>query len=203
MARSRSFALVSLHSSHGASDSSHGTPGRSGPRSVTVAIALLLTSPLALAGCDSGTQEPDAPAPEAVEYTAPESGDTAQDAADTPSAAAPSAPREMPEGFKAEIPPNFPSDVPMPPGAKPVLGRGGNVGGAERTGVQLSSDQSPSEVIAYYQDEFSAGGWTLDDGMENAITATNGDKTVVLFVTPDPAGGSAVYMVTEEGVAKQ
>ena len=201
MARSRSFALVSSHSSHGAS--SHGAPRRSGPGFGTAAIALLLALPLALAGCDSGTQEPDAPAPEAVEYTAPESGDMAQDAADTASAAAPSGPREIPEGFKAEIPPNFPSNVPMPPGAKPVLGRGGNVGGAERTGVQLSSDQSPSEVLAYYQDEFSAGGWTLDEGMENAITATNGDKTVVLFVTPDPAGGSAVYMITEEGVAKQ
>jgi len=157
---------------------------------------------IALTGCDSGTQEPDAPAPEAVEYSAP--------AEASPDAGADSGmssePVELPDGFKAEIPSNFPSNVPIPPGARPVLGRGSSVGDSDRTGVQLVSTQPVSDVFSFYETELEAGGWSvgeLKEGVANAITATNGDDTVMLFVTSDPSGGSVVYMITESGGPRQ
>lgn len=152
-------------------------------------------------GCDSGTEEPDAPTPEAVEYTAPAPAETpgSTDGGD-PTAATDAL---VAEGFKAEIPDNFPTNVPVPESARPLMGQGGEVDGAQRSGVQLAIDQSPSEVLSFYQDELTAGGWTLADAPDNALTATNGGDTVMLFVVPDPAGGSTVYMITEEGAVAQ
>ncbi len=178
MARSRLSASVQL---------------RPGARLLGLGLSALA---IALAGCDSGTQEPEAPAPEAVEYSAPAAGNAAQPAADPAREEGSTA---LPEGFEAAIPSNFPSNVPVLPDARPVLGRGGNVDGSERSGVQLSSDKSPEDVVAYYESELRAGGWEIGESPTNAVTATNGASTVMLFATPDPAGGTTIYMITEEG----
>jgi hypothetical protein len=161
---------------------------RPGARLLGAGLSALV---LAVAGCDSGTQAPDAPAPEAVEYSAP--------AAAAPKAASNQADQPPVQGFEAAIPSNFPSDVPVPPDARPVLGRGANIGGAERSGVQLLTDKSPQDVVAYYQNELSSGGWEIGESPSNSISATRGSSTVMLFAVPDPSGGTSIYMITEEG----
>lgn len=151
---------------------------------------------VALTGCDSGTQEPDAPAAEATEYSAP-----AADDGDAPRAAAAAGDNmaALPEGFEAEIPSNFPSTIPVFPGATPTLGRGGNVDGSERSGVQLQADASPTEVLSYYESELVSNGWTIGESNGMSITASNGDsEKMMLFVSPSATGGSEVYVITEQ-----
>ena len=150
---------------------------------------------VALTGCDSGTQEPDAPAAETTEYSAP-----AADDGDAPRAAAAAGNNmaALPEGFEAEIPSNFPSTIPVFPGAMPTLGRGGNVDGSERSGVQLQADASPTEVLSYYESELASNGWTIDDSNGMSISASNGDSQMMLVVSPSATGGSEIYVITEQ-----
>ena len=49
------------------------------------------------------------------------------------------------------------------------------------------------------ESELRAGGWEIGESPTNAVTATNGSSTVMLFAAPDPAGGTTIYMITEEG----
>jgi hypothetical protein len=179
MARSRLLALDPLR-----------------PGALTLGIGCAVLA-FALVGCDSGTQEPDAPKPEAVEYSAPTPAP--MDASD--GAGAPARPSgEVAEGFEAAIPSNFPSDVPILPDAQAVLGQGGNVDGSERAGVQLTTDKSPQDVVAYYEQELRAGGWEIGESPnELAVTATRGSSVVMLLAAPDASGGSTIYMITEEG----
>jgi hypothetical protein len=177
MARSRMTDLLQLRSS------------------VCLAGASLTALAIALAGCDSGTQAPDAPAPEAVEYSAP----AAPAKTPAPDKTAQVQDQDLPAGFEATIPPNFPSDVPVLPDARPVLGKGGNVDGSERTGVQLSTDKSPEDVVSYYQRELADGGWQLEESPGNAVKATKDGATVMLFAAPDASGGTSVFMITEDG----
>ena len=149
---------------------------------------------VALTGCDSGTQEPEAPAAEATEYSAP----AADDSVELPAAAASDDMPALPKGFEAAIPSNFPSNIPVFPGAAPTLGRGGNVDGSERSGVQLKADASPTEVLSYYESELVSNGWTVDESNGMSITASNGDSEMMLFVSPSATGGSEVYVITEQ-----
>jgi len=179
MARSRPSAFLQL---------------RPGARLLGIGLSAVT---IALAGCDSGTQEPEAPAPEAIEYSAPEAPPAARP---EPAATQGEDSTELPEGFEAAIPRNFPSNVPVLPGATPVLGQGGNVDGMERSGVQLSSTKSPDEVVAFYEDELSAGGWEIGESPnDSSVVATNGDSTVMLLAVPDESGVTMIYMITEVG----
>ena len=166
-------------------------------RSFAAALPITILA-VALTGCDSGTQEPDAPAAEATEYSAPAAPNAAEAADAAADSASASEPMELPEGFEAAIPPNFPSNVPVFPGATATLGRGGNVDGSERSGVQLAADASPTEVLSYYEAELAANGWTIGESNGMSISATNGDSEMMLFVSPSATGGSEVYMVTEQ-----
>jgi len=167
---------------------------------------LALFSIVALTGCDSGTQEPDAPAAEATEFGAapvPEAAEAASAARPQPgdgSIASDRFPTELPPGFKAEIPATLPSNVPIYPGATPALGSGGNVGSSARAGVQLLSNDSPSQVFDYYKTELEAGGWEIGEAQNSAgmttISASNGGSDVVIFVQSSADGGSDVFVVT-------
>ena len=162
------------------------------PFAATLSLTFLA---VALTGCDSGTQEPDAPVAEATEYSAPAADDGAEPRA---AAAAADNMAALPEGFEAAMPSNFPSNIPVFPGATPTLGRGGNLDGSERSGVQLSADASPTEVLSYYESELASNGWTIDESTGMSIAATNGDSEMMLFVSPSATGGSEVYMITEQ-----
>lgn len=162
-------------------------------RSFAATLSLTFLA-VALTGCDSGTQEPDAPAAEATEYNAL----PADDGAEPRAAAASDNPAALPEGFEAAMPSNFPSSIPVFPGATPTLGRGGNIDGSERAGVQLQAAASPPEVLSYYESELTSNGWTIDESNGMSITASNGDSAMMLFVSPSATGGSEVYMITEQ-----
>lgn len=175
------------------------------------AIGLLAAiSLMGLAGCESGTQEPDAPAAEAVEFgAAPTPGGSEAPAAEsTESAAAPAPPSgesiALPEGAERAIPANFPSSLPIYPGATPQIGMGGEVNGGQRSGVQLDSNDSPADVLAFYESNLPQEGWEIADsgdlGIGQSITASNGSTTMVLFVQERPDGGSTVMLLSEDGV---
>ena len=110
-------------------------------------------------------------------------------------------PAELPEGITAEIPYNFPANVPIYPGAQPAQGRGAELDGAPVSGVQLLSNDSPAQIFGFYQDELTKNGWEVteskNDPMASSITATNGDCTTAVFITVSPQGGSDIFLINE------
>ena len=179
-------------------------------RRASAAIAAALIALLALVGCESGTQEPDAPAAEPVEFGATPT----PDADPEPSAAAPRPtgssggsiapdrfPEELPESAEAAIPADFPSDLPIYPDAVPALGMSAQVDGSDRAAVQLLTNDPPSTVAAFYNENLVSNGWEITANESHAggdsITATNGSIVTVLFFRPSDDGGTDIYQITE------
>ncbi len=180
-------------------------------RRSSAAVGAALIVVLALAGCESGNQEPDAPAGEpaelgAIEMPAAEpSGAAASAGATGPGGiAADRFPPELPENAEAAIPSNFPSSLPVYPNATPALGMSGNVEGSERSAVQLLSNDPPEQVARFYADELEANGWEIQASESgergDSITATNGSTTTVIFFSPSADGGTDIYQLNEGGV---
>jgi len=187
----------------------HLLPARRTSTSLTAAIAAAMVGLLVLAGCESGTQEPDAPEAEAVEFgaapmAAPEASESSA-AASRPAGSGsidPSRfPEELPEGAQAAIPENFPSTMPIYPNASPSMGMSGAVNDAERSGMALLSNDSLADVVAFYQSNLDAGGWEITDtkvmGQNTAITATSDCGTTVLMLRASEDGGTDIYQVTQ------
>lgn len=172
----------------------------------TMAVAFALFGlVLGAVACDSGTQEPDAPA------ASNEFGAVAPPAA-APSAAAPRVPRdgsiaserfptELPEGIVAEVPYNFPSNIPIFPGAQPAQGKGAEIDGSPVSGVQLLSNDTPTAIFNFYEDELKGNGWEISesksDPMASSITASNGKCKAAIFVQTSPQGGSDIFIINE------
>lgn len=172
--------------------------------------ALLLATLFALVafalGCDSGTQEPAAPQPEMPEATAEIEGGAESGS----EAAAPVAregeidpsrfPTELPEGVTAAVPDNFPSDVPLYPGAQAAQGKGVDMDGAPQSAVQLVSNDALGDVHKFYSEELAAKGWTFEQDTETETTATikatKGSCQTHIMIMPAPGGGSDIYIVT-------
>jgi hypothetical protein len=189
--------------------------GSTFPRSIVdrPSGALLLATLFALVafalGCDSGTQEPAAPAPEMPEATAGVDDATGSESA--PAApAAPVAregeidpsrfPTDLPEGVTAAVPDNFPSDIPLYPGAQAAQGKGVEMEGSPQSAVQLVSNDALADVHKFYSDELAAKGWTFEQDTETevgaTIKATKGDCQTHIMIMPAPGGGSDIYIVT-------
>lgn len=160
--------------------------------------------------CDSGTQEPDAPTPsnEFGAATSPSGSGNANTASKAPvqtprdgSIAAERFPTKLPEGITAEIPANFPSTIPIYPGAQAAQGRGAEIEGSPVSGVQLLSNDDASKVIDFYEEQLRANGWEIsesnDSPVAGSITATNGSCKAALFVQPSPQGGSDIFVLNE------
>jgi len=165
-------------------------------------FAFLITG-LALVGllataCDSGTQEPAAPA---------SSDDTAapQAAGDTSGRTADEIPDErlstLPEGAVGEIPDNFPDDVAIYPGSVPAQGKGAEVEGAPISALQLMSLDPPDTVYEFYVDKLENEGWTIEDregfAERRAITATKGNCKASVLAAPTADGGTDIFLITE------
>jgi hypothetical protein len=158
------------------------------------------------AACDSGTQEPDAP------EASNEFGAAPGTPAAEPSPSAPAAPRDgsiasdrfpsdLPDGIVAEIPHNFPSNIPIYPGAQPAQGRGAEIEGSPVSGVQLLSNDDAADVFSFYETELRANGWEITESensaIANSISATNGSCKAVLFIQASPKGGSDIFVLNE------
>ena len=143
-----------------------------------ILLGALAALVLIAAGCDSGTQEPAAPAPEAAEV-APEAEAAPDSAGDSPAPVAREGeidssrfPTEMPEGATAAIPDNFPTDMPVYPGAQAAQGKGVDIEGSPQSAVQLLTNDALGDVHAYYSSELAAKGWTIDSDEQNEAAAT-------------------------------
>jgi hypothetical protein len=152
--------------------------------------ALAMTSLLAVA-CDSGTQEPAAPDDEMPI--------TSGDARDADSEATPTEPAE---GSIADIPDEFPSEVPIYPGSVAAQSKGAVSDSGPMAALQLQTSDAPEKVYDFYLEKFSGEGWTIEDheGFEgkNAISATNGRCTATIMAAPaEDGGGSNVFVITE------
>jgi len=169
-----------------------------------LALAFALVG-LAVA-CDSGTQEPDAPEA-AHEYGAPPSASDAEGATAAPevprdgSIAPDRFPADLPEGIVAEIPFNFPSNIPIYPGAQPAQGKGADLEGAAVSGVQLLSNDSPEEIFSFYESALRDNGWDITESknseLGSSISATNGSCKAALFIQGSPQGGSDIFVINE------
>ena len=155
------------------------------------------------AGCDSGTQEPAPPTPEAAESDS--SMEAASEGADA-SATSEFDPARFPkllDGVTAEVPENYPADVPIYPGAAPAQGRSVTRDGVEMAAVQLLTNDPPSKTFEYYQRELESSGWSIDkaeDMGENASMSVSkrGCKMTFLFA-PSEDGGTDIFTVSECG----
>lgn len=176
---------------------------RSGPVLLVALFALVL---LALA-CDSGTQEPAAPAAEATE-SAPDAAATEESTDSAPAAVAREGdidsarfPTELPEGVTAAVPDNFPSDVPIYPGAQPAQGKGVEIDGSPQSAVQFLTNDALGDVHKFYTTELGSKGWTLDLDEENegaaTIQATKDNCKTNILITPAEGGGSDLFIVSE------
>jgi hypothetical protein len=95
-------------------------------------------------------------------------------------------------GLGAELPADFPSDVPIYPGAQVIssLSLGPN-----RASVSLQSSDNYADVVAFYEAGIPAEGWnvesrnefTADSGRSVILNATKGNRTVIVSVTEDTA----------------
>lgn len=171
--------------------------------------ALLFATLLALfvfaLGCDSGTQEPAAPTPEMPEAAATDGAAGSESEAAAPVAREgeidPSRfPAELPEGVTAAVPDNFPSDVPIYPGAQAAQGKGVDMEGAPQAAVQLVTNDALGDVHKFYSEELAAKGWTFEQDTETetsaTIQATKGECQTHIMIMSAPGGGSDIYIVT-------
>jgi hypothetical protein len=175
--------------------------GSTTPLLATAFVAIAL---FALA-CDSGTQEPAAPtpaAPEATEGAASPSDDASGNAPAAREGAIDSArfPTELPEGVTAAVPDNFPTDVPLYPGAQAAQGKGIEIEGSPQSAVQFLTNDAYGDVHRFYTEQLTSKGWTIDEDSENEMSATiraskDNCKADVL-VTPAEGGGSDIFVVT-------
>lgn len=169
-------------------------------------LAWALSLTLLTLACDSGTQGPDAPkqadarslaADDSGAETAPDGSGMSKEPID-PSRF----PQDLPEGVEAAMPYNFPSDLPVYPGAQPAAGRGVEKdGGIQLSGVQLVTRDAPSKARRFYERELEAKGWTIDDvreiGDNTAISASKGGVKTSLLIAPSADGGSDIFVVSE------
>ena len=162
------------------------------------AIALL-----ALA-CDSGTQEPAPPTPAAPEAT----GDAASADGSAPAPLAREGaidssrfPTDLPEGVTAAVPDNFPSDVPIYPGAQAAQGKGIDVEGSPQSAVQFVTNDALPEVHKFYSEQLQSKGWTISEDNMNegaaTIQAAKGDCKTNILILPAEGGGSDIMVVSE------
>lgn len=174
-----------------------------GPALLVALFALVL---LALA-CDSGTQEPAAPAAEATD-TAPDSAATEESTGSAPAAVAREGaidsarfPTELAEGATAAVPDNFPSDIPIYPGAQAAQGKGIEIEGSPQSAVQLLTNDALGDVHKFYSTELGSKGWTLDVDEEKdggaTIQATKDNCKTNIMITPAEGGGSDLFIVSE------
>lgn len=167
-------------------------------------LILALTLPLVgvlAAGCNTGTEEPDAPQTEAA-AAGDAAGDAVADAADAVAEEIhPSRFPELQEGVQAAVPENYPEDLPVYPGAVPAQGRGMTGDNGDMAAVQLLTNDPPYKAFTYYQDELESKGWTVEkadgQGESPAISVTkDGCKATFMFVPSENGAGTDIFAIS-------
>jgi len=169
-----------------------------------LAFALPLICAIAI-GCNTGTEEPDAPRDEATSDTTSgtdSSAATSADEARPPDEIDPSRFPEVPEGAEAALPSNFPSDLPVYPGSVPAQGRGVKDDGGDIAGVQLLTNDTPDQAYNFYYDQLEASGWGIltradeEDGQKSITVEKDGCKAIFMFVGSESGTGTDIFTVS-------
>lgn len=107
---------------------------------------------------------------------------------------------EGPQLLPGQLPPSFPADFPLPPGARVV----GSLVAARPT-IALDTDQSAEEVIAFYTEQLTAAGWNAPEGIPprqgGFVHSSFGmaGRTHALFYYDDGPGLNLVTQTTANG----
>jgi len=161
-------------------------------RKLSLLIATVVLAGMFAVACDSGTQEP----------AAPDTSKPPQSSNETELQSQSSLPPvEVREGLTPGIPEEFPSEVPIYPGAVAAQGKSAVANGVPLAAVQLRSTDSPEKVYGFYRQKLNNEGWTLDEREnlegKNAVTATNGNCKAMMVAGPGEDGGSEIFLITE------
>lgn len=172
-------------------------------------LILALTLPLIgalAAGCNTGTEEPDAPqTDQATQAATDATGESDEPATSSGSAEQdtidPSRFPTLADGVEAAVPDNYPKDLPMYPGAVPAQGRGQTGDGGDIAGVQLLTNDSPDETYGYYQDQLESKGWSIertdDSEAGKAISVTkDGCKAILMFAPSESGTGTDIFTIS-------
>ncbi len=97
------------------------------------------------------------------------------------------------------MPTDFPSDIPIPPGAK--CEESSKIGGTVR--VELAVKESPDAALRFYEGQLPAQGWAAgrigeemkEDPTEEGFLATKNGHTLAAIVTPSRDGTAGVALV--------
>jgi hypothetical protein len=164
-------------------------------------IATLALISLVATGCDSGTQEPDAPAAEPMKIENSAAPSANADSTGSIEFPASRYPPDLPEGVIAAVPDNFPKEFPIYPGSAPAQGRGVEVEGVPMAALQLLTMDPPETVYDFYRERLKSAGWEIEEKEEfkgkHAISANKGKCTATMLVAPTDDGGSDIYLVSE------
>jgi len=108
----------------------------------------------------------------------------------------PGGPGELPaEIAQGELPKDFPSDLPIYPGAKPTTAM--MVGGSGL--VVLNSPASIADVLAHYREELPKQGWTVDEVSESPgrVAAHKGKRTATISISQGEGGQTEIGLALE------
>jgi hypothetical protein len=169
---------------------------------LTLALFIPLIGAVAV-GCNTGTEEPDAPTA-STDSSETGSEEGASDAGTRPpDKIDPSRFPDLPDGASAALPSNFPSDLPVYPGAVAAQGRGASDEGGEIAGVQLLTNDSPEQAFDYYQAELESKGWGIvetparPDSESKTIAVTkDGCKAIFMFVPSESGTGTDIFTIS-------
>ena len=168
-------------------------------RNITTLILTLLVVGALAVGCNSGTEEPDAPAPSGGADSA--AAAAAKPADVPPEDIDPSRFPDLAQGVEAAVPDNYPSDLPVYPGAVPAQGRGTSGDEGDMSAVQLLTNDSPGRAYDFYKGELEAGGWAIDKaentGESSAISVIkDGCKATFMFVPSATGTGTDIFTIS-------
>ncbi|HEU4782234.1 MAG TPA: hypothetical protein VFS83_02735 [Ktedonobacterales bacterium] len=107
---------------------------------------------------------------------------------------------EGPQLLPGKLPPSFPGDFPLPPGAHVI----GSLVAARPT-IALDTDQSGEEVITFFTEQLTAAGWNAPEGVPprqgGFVHSSFGmaGRTHALFYRDDGPGLNLVTQTTANG----
>lgn len=101
-------------------------------------------------------------------------------------------PAEIAQG---EMPKDYPSDLPIYPGATPTTAM--MVGGSGL--IILSSQASIADVLAHFREQLPVQGWTVDEVSESPgrVAAHKGGRTATISISQGESGNTEIGVALE------
>jgi len=178
------------------------------------AIAVLTGIAFALAACGGDEKEVKPPA-QAEGTKAKKTSPTSSGSAPTPQPSPPPAARdeiryagetESGDAFEAQfggevtLPRSFGADLPAYPGSTPTSAM--ETGGGTAMAA-LDSDASLDEILGFYREKLTDGGWSIggdnEVGRGRILTATKGDRQVIINAETTDAGSRITLSISPQG----